>query len=165
MIILGIDPGPTESAYVIWDGSRVIQHGMSENQLLIKSLNPEVNVTHCAIEMIASYGMSVGQEVFETCVWIGRWLERWEYVSAWSEEGSSFDAIRVTRKDVAVHLCNSARAGDSNVSQALRDRFGEKGTRKNPGATYGIVKDEWSALAVAVTVYDRILSGYYDGEN
>jgi hypothetical protein len=95
------------------------------------------------VEMIASYGMPVGREVFETCLWIGRFIEAWN---------SSYSLLY--RRNVKLHLCNSARAKDANVAQALRDRFGEKGTRKNPGVLYGIRGDEWAALAVAVTWWD-----------
>jgi len=69
--------------------------------------------------------------------------------------------VWLMRKTVAAHLCNTSRANDSNIRQALIDRFGpgrEKaiGTKKNPGPLYGIKKDLWSALAVAVTYADKI---------
>ena len=76
------------------------------------------------IEMIASYGMPVGKEVFETCVWIGRFKElaiirniKVEYIY---------------RKDEKMNLCQSMKAKDSNIRQALIDRFGIVGTKKNP---------------------------------
>ena len=76
------------------------------------------------IEMIASYGMTVGQTVFETCVWIGRFVEI-----------ASFNNIKfeyIYRKDEKMNLCYSMKAKDSNIRQALIDRFGPVGTKKNP---------------------------------
>lgn len=76
------------------------------------------------IEMIASYGMAVGQTVFETCVWIGRFVEI-----------ASFNNIKfeyIYRKDEKMNLCYSMKAKDSNIRQALIDRFGPVGTKKNP---------------------------------
>ena len=79
-----------------------------------------------AIEMVA-YGMPVGREVFDTCVWIGR------YIQAWPRP----DEVRlIYRKNVKLELCGSARAKDANVRQALLDRVGPRGTKKKPGATY-----------------------------
>ena len=49
-----------------------------------------------------------------------------------------------------MHLCNSPRAKDANVSQALKDKLGEVGTAKAPGPLYGIAKHAWAALAVGV---------------
>ncbi len=49
------------------------------------------------------------------------------------------------------------RAKDANISQALRDRFGEKGTKAHPGWFYGVSKDVWSAIAVGVAYYDMYL--------
>ncbi len=37
-----------------------------------------------------------------------------------------------------------------------KTEFGEPGTKKNPGPTYGIKSHLWAALAVAVTAYDKI---------
>ena len=76
------------------------------------------------IEMIASYEMAVGQTVFETCVWIGRFVEI-----------ASFNNIKfeyIYRKDEKMNLCYSMKAKDSNIRQALIDRFGPVGTKKNP---------------------------------
>ena len=74
--------------------------------------------------MIASYGMAVGKEVFDTCIWIGRFIEL--------EKLQNIDAEYIYRKDEKINLCNSMKAKDSNIRQALIDRFGEVGTKKNP---------------------------------
>jgi hypothetical protein len=93
-------------------------------------------------EMIASYGMPVGKEVFETCVFIGRLA-------------AICPAMKfITRVQVKTAICHSARANDANVRQALIDRYGPPGTAKKPGPTHGIVKDMWAALAVATAYSD-----------
>lgn len=96
-----------------------------------------------AIEMIASYGMPVGREVFETCVWIGRFIEAW---------GGTYAMTRVTRNEVKNHLCGSSKAKDSNIRQALIDLFGPPGKKSDPGPTFGLSGDMWAALGVAATV-------------
>ena len=142
MNILALDPGTTETAFVLWDGRRILCAGHYPNadvrQVLIAK-----NYDLVACEMIASYGMAVGREVFETCVWIGRFLEV-----------AMGDTRLVYRRDVKLHLCHSPRAKDANVRQALIDRLGPQGTKKNPGATYGMKSHLWAALAVAVYAFD-----------
>jgi hypothetical protein len=110
-----------------------------------------LNVQHVVIEQIASYGMPVGETIFETCVWTGRLIEFFEMTACRT-------VSRIPRKDVKLHLCNSPKANDATIKQALKDRFGEKGTKKSKGILYGIKKDEWSALAVAVTYADLNIS-------
>ena len=52
------------------------------------------------------------------------------------------------------------KAKDSNIRQALIDRFGPVGTKKNPGWFYGVSKDVWAAIAVGgVTFHDLYLEG------
>ena len=147
MRILAIDPGNTESAYVVWDGKEIICFAKESNAIIKDLLSNKWAYAStydlCAIEMVASYGMPVGATVFETCVWIGRFYEH------------AHDVSLVYRKDVKMHLCGQTRAKDSNIIQALKDRFGEKGTKKNPGLTYGLAKDTWQAFALAVYVYDK----------
>lgn len=140
MRVLAIDPGPGESAMIVLDNKMGIEqklYATNDHILGLLMLQPE-NVDLVAIEMIASYGMSVGQEVFETCVWVGMFMQ-----------ATRLPVKRYTRKQIVVNLCGSARAGDSNVRQALIDKYGKQGTKKKPGPTFGIAKDMWSALAVA----------------
>jgi hypothetical protein len=96
-----------------------------------------------AIEMIGHYGsgMPAGKDVFNTCVFIG------ELKEACSQ---GFKAYLIERRFIKLHLRNSARAKDSNIRQALIDRFGAPGTKKSPGRLYGVKADEWAALALAV---------------
>lgn len=146
MKVLGIDPGPENSALVVFDGERVSECWYTENEVLLSELKRAACVFPLAIEKIASFGMPVGAEVFETVYWSGRFAQAYgvEHVE------------RITRIDVKMHLCHNTRAKDGNIRQALIDRFGKCGTKKKPGPLYGISGDLWSALAVAVTQHDRM---------
>lgn len=155
MIILAIDPGPTESAYVGWDtdAHELCGAGKVRNEEMLLILTG--NKAHCVIEMIGHYGtgMPAGREVFETCVWIGRFIE------AHGAERCE----RILRPTVKTRLCGTPRAKDANVRQALIDRFGPPGTKKRPGKLYGISGDMWSALAVAVAWWNPILKEAVNG--
>ena len=155
-MILAIDPGPVESAWVILDEQlKPVHFGIYLNEILLDDLNMnrlqwlvDCDIQYFAIEMVASYGMAVGKEVFETCVWIGRF---WQ-------EAEEFKSRRfIYRKDVKMNLCHNMRAKDTNIRQALIDRFGVVGTKKKPGWFYGVSKDVWSAIAVGVTYADTCL--------
>ena len=102
-----------------------------------------------AIEMVASYGMPVGKEVFRTVWWSGRFAQAWIHYQR-------SEPIEVYRKDVKLYLCNSPRAKDANIRQALIDLIGPQGTKKNPGPTYGVKSHAWAALGVAVTAETRL---------
>lgn len=156
MKLLAIDPGNVESAYVLYD---------TETKLPIlweKIPNADVLSTiECSdadqlyLEMIASYGMPVGATVFETCIMIGRCIE------CWSRTGfrDDLEAHFIYRREVKLHLCNSAKAKDANVRQALIDRYGGKekaiGKKATPGVLYGMKADCWAALGVAVTAAEK----------
>lgn len=144
-MIFAIDPGNVESAYCVLDGYKPVRFGKVKNE----DLRNEIFDARCsykdltfAIEMVASYGMAVGATVFETCVWIGRFAELAE------------NAEFVYRKDVKMALCGQTKAKDANIRQALIDRFGVVGTKKEPGWFYGFKSDVWSAYAVGVTYLD-----------
>jgi len=104
-----------------------------------------------AIECIASYGMAVGKDVFETCIWIGRLIQAYEYPEL---------VRRIYRKDVKLHLCGSPRAKDQNIRQALIDMFGGKekaiGRKATPGPLHGVKSHAWSALAVAIVALEQM---------
>lgn len=76
-MILAIDPGNIQSAYVLtYDDLRVNDKGKVENSELLEKIYEAKEIhgeqLHAAIEMVACYGMAVGKEVFDTCVMIGR---------------------------------------------------------------------------------------------
>ncbi|WP_407310560.1 hypothetical protein [Desulfosporosinus sp. SB140] len=165
-MILSIDPGNIESAYSLLDDNlKPIKFGKVPNEKLLEDLNMDrfhhddnfsVNVIpHFAIEMVAHYGtgMPAGKEIFDTCVWIGRFWEQANF------EHKKF----IYRKEEAVNLCNSVKAKDKNIIQALVDRFAPgqknygKGTKKEPGWFYGFAADIWQSYAVGITYHDLYL--------
>lgn len=148
--ITAVDPGCTESAYVVLVNGRPTLHGKASNEELLKGLKSvHLSSDVLVIEQIESYGMAVGREVFETVYWSGRFAQAWRG-----------QVERLPRRHVKLHLCGSAKANDANIRQALIDRFGPEkrtaiGTKAAQGPLYGIVKDQLAALAVAVTWWDQ----------
>lgn len=144
--VLAIDPGTTHSGVVLYGAGMIVFSGVYENKEVIDLLKNKDIPNNVAIEMIASYGMAVGKEVFETCVWIGRFIQTL----------GGMERVRlIFRKDVTMHLCQSMKAKDTNIRQAVIDRYGGKakaiGTVKQQGPLYGVKSHAWAALAVALT--------------
>jgi hypothetical protein len=142
--ILAVDPGPTLSAWVLFEqGEGALGFGKCPNDEMLRDLQLVPQADRLVIEKVESFGMAVGAEVFETVFWSGRFAQAAE----------PLPVSRIGRKAVKLHLCGSARAKDPNVRQALIDRFGGSaaiGRKATPGPLYGISGDVWSALAVAV---------------
>ena len=173
-MILAIDPGNIESGIVVIrerDLKPLVAEKITNEELLdnllmdrYERLEETEYISHVAIEMIASYGMAVGKSVFETCVWIGRFIQALE--NNYYNDSLKF----IYRKDEKMNLCHSMKAKDSNIVQALIDRFAPntpnkgKGTKKEPGWFYGFKKDIWQAYAVGVTYHDLYLKGDRDNE-
>jgi hypothetical protein len=143
-IILGIDPGPKEHAFVWWDADagRVVdlQTRPSFELLFSSDLDKmlcKVNTVAC--EWFGNYSKTVGQEVFRTVASIG-----------WLASSLNRPVRMVTRFTAKMHLCHDSKSGDPQVRMALIDRFGPQGTKKAPGPLFGVSSHYWAALAVAV---------------
>jgi hypothetical protein len=148
MRLLAIDPGPEQSAWLVWLEDAVEDMGIEPNDSLLAKVRRGcfANCQAVAIEKVASFGMPVGAEVFETVFASGRFAEACRGIPLY----------RPSRMSIKMHLCHSARANDATIRQALIDRFGGKehaiGRKAAPGPLYGVHADLWSALAVAVTI-------------
>ena len=162
MRILGIDPGNIQSAYCLIDAEtlRPLEVGKIENEALRRYLRQELSFDEQdrgAIEMIASYGMPVGREVFDTCRWIGRYeevLSRKLYIPP----------TLIYRQQEKLHICHDSRAKDTNIRRALIDRFAQhdlkngKGTKKDPDWFYGFSgTDMYAAYSVALVMAEVII--------
>ena len=150
--ILAIDPGNIDSAYVIVDEHhRILDKNKVSNEVMLDIVKAG-NYDELVIEKIACYGMPVGAETFDTCIWIGRFQQASPHCK---------DVSFVFRREEKITLCNSMRAKDANIRQALIDKFAQhdfkngKGTKKNPDWFYGFAKDEWAAYAVGTTWLDK----------
>lgn len=144
MILLAIDPGSTQSAWLTMDELRKpCEFAIEPNEALLVRLRDWLEPTHLAIETMFARGMPTAQEEFETQLWAGRFIEAFQY--------GEFTQVR--RMDVKLVICGSVRAKDGNLRQALIDQFGGKamaiGTKRTPGPLHGIANDVWSALAIA----------------
>jgi len=157
MSTLAIDPGTNQSAYcVIGDDNAILAMNIMPNDELCSFLQSDhlkvLQVELTAIEMIACYGMPVGRSTFETCVWIGRFVE------CINQGHPILPIAKVFRKDIKLFLCNSVKSKDANVRQAIIDlypasgggKIGQIGIKSKRGPLYGVRSHIWAALATAI---------------
>lgn len=147
MKVLSIDPGTDRSAWLVLRDGVPLRFGIKANAELVwdvASCGERGSVDLIVIEQIESFGMPVGREVFETVRWAGRF----------EQAAHPLSVVWIPRRAVKLALCQSPKANDASIRQALIDRFGGSsaiGRKADPGPLYGITKDVWSALALAVT--------------
>ena len=165
-ILLAIDPGPVYSGWCVMNETtyQPIWFGKDVNEFLENHIwhdtwfddekySPFFNIDEVAIEMVDSYGMPVGREVFQTCVQIGR------FQGLCALRGLA--PYSIYRSEEKLRICHSTKANDATIRQALVDRFAPnapnhgKGTKQNPSLFYGFKKDVWQAFAVGVTFIDK----------
>lgn len=144
MKIIAIDPGNQQSGYVLVEDGKITDSGVIPNSDMLRLIllaDPDWSL---AIEWIQAMGMAVGKEVFETCLWVGRFVEAF----------GCGNVRLIPRGAIKLHHCGSARAKDGNIAQALKDKYGEKGTKKAPGYFFGVSSHAWQAFAVAAYVME-----------
>lgn len=139
MLIFSIDPGNEQSAYVEYNSEQkaISRKGIETNDIVLQKISELLPDRLLLIEMVESFGMPVGRSVFETVFWIGRF---WQAANCTKR--------RIYRKSIKLHHCGSIRAKDSNIIQALKDKYGDKGTKNSPGFFYGFKADMWQAFAI-----------------
>ena len=142
MNVLGIDPGPYDSAYVIWDGERVSERKYLTNAVLLQRLSGN-GYDQIAIERVRGYARQAGNDLTETSEWVGRF-------------DGEFKARLIPNALVRGHHCGTAAATCAAVKNALKDRFPGLADKTKANPMRGANEHEWDALAVAVTAHDQI---------
>lgn len=165
-MVLAIDPGNENTAFVLWDfrNKQMVDKDKLSNQQFLKKLEQIAHSEHkykideIAIECISSYGMAVGQDVFNTCIYIGILLEKIQTIFGIKPK-------LVFRQTIKMHHCHAtSKVNDSTINTVLRQKYGEDNTVKKPNPIYwnSLVErsggnkymsgDIWAAFAVATFV-------------
>lgn len=117
--VLGVDPGPENSAYALVTGDQQVLHAEKVgNDSLIERIRQDPPA-HVAIESIQSYGMAVGRSVFDTCFFIG------EVIRTCKDAGIPFTLY--PRPEYTRRICGAVKVNDAVLRQALLLRFGGDG--------------------------------------
>ena len=151
MRVLALDPGDTQTGYCFIDADtlRPLRFGKEDNQNVLLLVQLEA-YDLLVSERVASYGMAVGRNVFETCEWEGRYTQ-----------ASHAPEAYIYLQEEKLHICHDSRAKDSNIRRALIDRFAQhdlkngRGTKKKPDWFYGFKKDVWAAYAAGITYIEK----------
>lgn len=153
MIILAIDPGPNDSAFVRWDtvDEKVLESGHVLNNELLRVLRTLGSTDVVAIEDPQAQRRPASDDFIKTCKWTGIFQEA---AAGRLHDGCGLKLIPY--REISAHFCGIVNAKEKFVKEALLKRFGDPGTKKNPGKLYGITGHKMSALAVAVTYMDGI---------
>lgn len=156
-MIIGIDPGTFNSAYVeLLDNFTVGRNDDIPNEALFDIIEDAPEGTVYAIET-PSPGAVWGHDLNETLWWAGRYYDRAVVYGHY--------AYRPTRTQIRLHLLGTAHGNDSLVRAAVMNAFctahgldekSVKGKKKTPGPLYGIGgSHKFAALAAALLVKEQ----------
>ncbi len=152
--VLAIDPGPDQSAWMLFGPNRIglygpKEMGIEENNLVLEAVARFARSgAWFVVEDMRYQRHLAGRVVNETSIWIGR------FVQCWIDNGGG-EWERVPRREVARHLTGDPVAKNSVIRAVLVSRWGKsdrdvKGTKNEPGPLYGVKTHLWSALALAL---------------
>lgn len=147
-MIAFIDPGPEQSGWCVTDWElRIVGSGVLENfhmrDKLLHEWKPEGH--YFGIERPVYYGFKgTSPEILPTCIWVGRFIE---------SNGGNYEAP--SRPDICEHLAGRRQATKSEVWRCLVEKFGGKGTKKDPGRLYGLASHARDAFAGCVYLHDK----------
>ncbi len=150
MIFVGIDPGTTESAYVVTDHYEPLYCAKVDNErmrdLLINANIVEGRSARLIIEVPICRKWA-GREVSDTAIWTGIFLSSWP-----DFHGAYRDML--TRQAVRMHTVGK-KATDAKIRAYLEQRF------KNEHDEWfaGFKADIWQAYALVVTFIDKKYGG------
>lgn len=161
--MLAIDPGTRESGWCKFDAVsgrivRILDFGKCKNESVLGQITGSVDLV--IVEKLISYGKNVGNDVLETCEWVGRFTQ---YAN-----DKHIPVGYIRRIDERRSLCGSPTANDSMIRNALIAKYAKhdlkngKGTKDNPDFFYGFKADMWQAFAIGETYLK--MWGEADGE-
>ncbi len=143
-LIIGLDPGASQSAFVLWDGKEILDKGILPNERLLQKLGYAWVDSILAIESMVHVTMG-GKSIVDTLLWAGRFYQAWQ-------GEKEFVPVHVVRKALGAQ-------NDPGIRAVLIQRFGEPGTKKSPGFTHGLQGRGyhfWRAFAVCVFYMDHL---------
>lgn len=144
MILLGIDPGPTQSGWCVYDAERreVSRADVCENEVLLSSVVHWPTYDDAfVIEQPVSYGAAIGASVLQTMRWAGRF-----------EQAAQPSPVHwVSRPDVCLALTGH-RGNKGQINEKLREMHpgATPGQQRKGSPLYGLKSHAWDACAVVV---------------
>lgn len=176
MHLLAIDPGTTESAYVVMRGDySPLSHAKVPNDQLLELIAlggyDAVVIEHMEARTL-NVGkkkdmppQKIGKTTYDTCIWIGRFKQvaiqcGMDVHEVYRSEEKS--RIIPTKKNRLPPLPSPVPdSTDSKIRHGLIARFAKfdkkngKGNAAGKDTFYGFKADEWSAFAVGVVYLDK----------
>ena len=179
MNIITIDPGNVSSGYAIERNGKLVEYGKIKNNEL-EQIIKENKFDVAAIEMIVSYGMSIGKTTIDTIYFIGKFSN--------ILENNNCKVYLISRPNIKLNVCLNSLSKDKNVRQAVIEYYGGfevaiggikckvckgkgwfkkrtnicelcngKGYEYEKGPLYNARADMWSAIAIIIA-YHRIIN-------
>jgi len=147
MIVLGIDPGPTNCGVVVYDTS-------PRSACFAWKALTVAEAIH-VIEVYAGRAGLVAIERVQSCGVAGASLLRTAEVGGMLHQCASnlgLDVVWLYRREVlrGLDVAGKALARQRLIEIHGGDRTSAVGTKKAPGPLYGVSSHAWQALAVAV---------------